>query len=302
MSNFPSAKVGQIYRIRDEIGKGSFGVVYSGINTLTGKEVAIKMEEMTSKHPQIYREYLTYQALQGEDGFAEIYSYTQESHNNILIMERLGPSLHDLFCLCKNKFSLKTVLIIADQVLTRIEYFHSKGFIHRDLKPSNFLFGLGRSSHVLYLIDFGLSKKYRNVHTSEHIPFIEDKLILGTPRFASINASLGKEQSRRDDLEVLGYIFIYFLRGFLPWESIEDKGHIKFRRIAEQKKKITSEQLCLGLPNEFKIYMNYCRNLTFTETPDYAFLKDLFRTLFIKSNFSYDLKFDWTSMKIKDKK
>ena len=143
-----------------------------------------------------------------------------ENKNNYMIIDLLGPNIEDLFSLCNKKFNLKTVLLLADQMLQRIEYVHSKSYIHRDIKPENFLMGLGKKSHIVHIIDFGLSKKYRDPKTLQHIPYRENKTLTGTARYASINAHLGIEQSRRDDLEAIAYMLIYLIKGYLPWQGI----------------------------------------------------------------------------------
>jgi serine/threonine protein kinase len=136
---------------------------------------------------------------------------------NLMVIELLGPSLEDLLRFCGGKFSIKTVLMIAHQLIGTICRLHAKHYLHRDIKPENFLMGLGENSKLLHCIDFGLTKKYRDTKSHQHIPYKENKSLTGTPRYSSVNAHLGIEQSRRDDLEAIGYLFIYFAIGRLPW-------------------------------------------------------------------------------------
>uniref|UniRef100_A0A8C2SGM0 non-specific serine/threonine protein kinase n=1 Tax=Capra hircus TaxID=9925 RepID=A0A8C2SGM0_CAPHI len=192
-------RVGNKYRLGRKIGSGSFGDIYLGANIASGEEVAIKLECVKTKHPQLHIESKFYKMMQGGVGIPSIKWCGAEGDYNVMVMELLGPSLEDLFNFCSRKFSLKTVLLLADQMISRIEYIHSKNFIHRDVKPDNFLMGLGKKGNLVYIIDFGLAKKYRDARTHQHIPYRENKNLTGTARYASINTHLGRraKPSRR---------------------------------------------------------------------------------------------------------
>ncbi|GKV11953.1 hypothetical protein SLEP1_g23163 [Rubroshorea leprosula] len=183
-------------------------------------------------------------------------------------------------------------------MINRVEFIHSKSFLHRDIKPDNFLMGLGRRANQVYVIDFGLAKKYRDTSTHQHIPYRENKNLTGTARYASMNTHLGIEQSRRDDLESLGYVLMYFLRGSLPWQGLKaGNKKQKYEKISEKKVSTSIEALCRGYPTEFASYFHYCRSLRFDDKPDYAYLKRIFRDLFIREGFQFDYVFDWTILK-----
>uniref|UniRef100_A0A0C9RN82 non-specific serine/threonine protein kinase n=1 Tax=Wollemia nobilis TaxID=56998 RepID=A0A0C9RN82_9CONI len=291
-------RVGNRYRLGRKIGSGSFGEIYLGTNIQTNEEVAIKLENVKTKHPQLLYESKLYRILQGGTGIPNVRWFGAEGDYNVLVMDLLGPSLEDLFNFCSRKLSLKTVLMLADQMINRVEFVHSKCFLHRDIKPDNFLMGLGRRANQVYIIDFGLAKKYRDTVSHQHIPYRENKNLTGTARYASMNTHLGIEQSRRDDLESLGYVLMYFLRGSLPWQGLKaGTKKQKYEKISEKKVATPIEVLCKSYPSEFASYFHYCRSLRFDDKPDYAYLKRIFRDLFIREGFQFDYVFDWTILK-----
>ncbi|XP_058197155.1 casein kinase 1-like protein 10 isoform X6 [Rhododendron vialii] len=290
--------IGGKFKLGRKIGSGSFGELYLGVNVQTGEEVAIKLESVKTKHPQLHYESKIYTILVGGTGITNLKWFGVEGEYNVMVIDLLGPSLEDLFNYCNRKFTLKTVLMLADQLINRVEYVHSRGFLHRDIKPDNFLMGLGRKANQVYVIDFGLAKKYRDLQTHKHIPYRENKNLTGTARYASVNTHLGVEQSRRDDLESLGYVLMYFLRGSLPWQGLKaGTKKQKYDKISEKKMLTPIEVLCKSYPSEFISYFHYCRSLRFEDKPDYSYLKRLFRDLFIREGYQFDYVFDWTILK-----
>ncbi|XP_048423159.1 casein kinase 1-like protein 3 isoform X2 [Pyrus x bretschneideri] len=290
--------IGGKYKLGRKIGSGSFGEIFLATHTETFEIVAVKIENSKTKHPQLLYEAKLYKILQGGSGIPNIKWSGINGEDNVLVLDLLGPSLEDLFVYCGRKFSLKTVLMLADQMITRIEFAHSKGFLHRDIKPDNFLMGLGRKANQVYIIDFGLAKRYRDATTNRHIPYRENKNLTGTARYASCNTHLGIEQSRRDDLESLGYVLLYFLRGSLPWQGLKAATKKqKYDKICEKKLSTPIEVLCKSHPVEFASYFHYCHSLTFDQRPDYGFLKRLFRDLFSREGYEFDYVFDWTIIK-----
>jgi len=289
------------YRLVKKIGKGAFGEIWKAVHNITKEEVAIKFEDAKSKLQQLYSECKVYMWLHEdptiiEQAIPQVLYYGLESDKNIMIMDLLGESLESLFCFCERIFTLKTVLLIADQTLKRIEFIHSRRILHRDIKPDNFAMGRGKNSHRIFIIDFGLAKKFKNSQ-GQHIKYRDGKSLTGTARYASLATHMGIEQSRRDDLESLGYIFVYFMKGILPWQNLSAKNmKEKYEKIKNKKAETKLEDLCKGLPVEFTQYLSYCRGIKFETEPDYAFLRSLFKNLLKGCGFEEDNIFDWTGL------
>lgn len=286
-------RIASKYRVGRKIGSGSFGDIYLATCIPTGEHVAAKLEKVHTSHPQLLYESRLYRLFQGETGIPQIFWYGVEGSHNVLVMELLGQSLEDLLQSRKGRLPLKTVLLLADQMISRIEFIHSKNFLHRDIKPDNFLMGINNKNNVVYVIDFGLAKKYRDSKTNLHIPYREGKSMTGTARYASLNTSLGIEQARRDDIEGLVNVFIYLLKGSLPWQGLPGNTKAeKYRNIMEKKIQTSVEALCAGLPNEFVTFLNYSRQLRFEDRPDYNYLRRLLRELYVRLGYEPNLEIE----------
>jgi len=301
MAQLPIGSTGQCisiinnkYRLQRRLGGGSFGDIYLGEYIPTSEKVAIKFEKHDARCPQLRHEYKVYRELQLCTGFGKVHHFGTHDCYNVMVMELLGYSLEDLFNKCGRRFSLKTVLQLADQVLERVETMHNRHLIHRDIKPANFVIGYHNTS-LVHCIDFGLSKRYRHPRTLQHIPYRDGRSLTGTPRYASINNHLGIEQSRRDDLESIGYVLVYFLRGVLPWQGLKAKtASKKYKLIMEKKQSVTISELCQGCPMQFAEYLTYCRSLAFDSKPDMQYLRGLFRDLYIQNGFANQVsEWDW---------
>ncbi|RWS15253.1 casein kinase I isoform gamma-3-like protein [Dinothrombium tinctorium] len=286
--------VGPYFKVGPKLGEGSFGELRLGVNLKSQEMVAIKFEPLNSGETHLQSEYETYKKIGEAEGFPRIYYYGLCGKYNCLVLQLLGKSLEDLFDLCNRKFSLKTVVQIAIQIIDRFENLHDRNYVYCDIKPQNFLLGCNSKANIIHLIDFGMAKEYRDPDTGRHCIYSQSGKVLGTVRYLSLNTNFGHEHSRRDDLEAFGYMLIYFFKGELPWQGLHIKDQReKIRRIGKMKQTMPIEDICKGCPKEFEEFLSYCRKLSFFEIPDYDFLRKLFKNLFEKG-FANDNIYDWT--------
>jgi serine/threonine protein kinase len=283
------------YKVLEKIGEGSFGLVFMG-NVLNSSDlVAIKFEPKNL--PELILEKETYflYYLRGY-GIPEVITFGHNAKYNILVQTLLGSSIADLFLQRRKYFSMKDCCMIGIQMIDRLEYIHSKYVIHRDVKPDNFLIGLEDASSLIYLIDFGLAKKYMSSRTGKHVNFRINKKWSGTSRFASANSLRGVIQSRRDDLESLCYVLLYLMKGVLPWDKIFGKTLSQdLLLIYRLKKYMKPEVLFSNLPKETKELFVYCKKLDFEIKPDYNYMRSLLLKILNDINEKNDLKFSWTN-------
>ena len=290
--------IGGKYRLVRKIGSGSFGDIYQGVDD-RDCPVAIKLEKPDRPlYCVLEHEASIYKTLQHSTSVPEFLWYGSKGGFNILVMEMLDKSLEDLKCECGGTLSVRTVLMLADQMISCLEYMHQKRVIHQDLKPENFMVGRDAKAGQVSIIDFGLSKTFVDPETGAHNPMKEHKSLTGTARYASINAMKYMEQSRRDDMESLGYIIIYLAKGSLPWQGLQATNRqSKFDRIREMKENMPLQELCKDLPDEFRRYLEMVRALGYEEEPKYADYRHLFRRLFLRCKFVYDYRYDWVKLR-----
>ena len=295
------------YKLIRKLGQGSFGSIYQAQSKCSNKYYAVKLEEMRQnqfvlEEESIFLSYLNCPRI------PKLKTFGYSGSLIILVMELLGDSLDKIFDkLPSRKMSIRCVCNIAYQLLMIFEIIHNCNIIHRDIKPANVAIGFEGKSKFIYLLDFGLSKKYRSSKTKKHFPFVQGNKLIGNARYSSINALDGGTQSRRDDLESLGYLLLYLLLGRLPWQGhISHSKEDKYYKIREIKKNTTPEELCQGLPPQIQEYVEYTRNLEYETDPDYNYLKNLFLTILKHYNWEFDYYYDWdqvglTGSEIKDK-
>ena len=277
------------YTLVKKLGEGSFGSIYSA--KYESNWYALKLENKNKGQKLLENEAYIMSYLHGEH-IPYIKSFGFSGEYNVLVMELMGKSLENIFeSLEKKRMTVNCVAKLGLQMIEILEYIHNKHILHRDIKPDNFVMGRGEKSKYLYLLDFGLAKKYRSSTTLKQYPMIKKKNLTGTARYASINALNGITQSRRDDLEAVGYVLLYFLRGKLPWQGLHVKNkEERYHKIMEIKMETTPHELCKGFPKEYEKYVEYSRNLEYEEDPNYEYLKNLFKNILKDDN---EYVYDW---------
>lgn len=284
MENDKARRLSDEYMLMEKIGSGSFGDVYTAEQLRTGLIVAAKVEIKTQPI-RIINEYNIYLDLNSKNifGVPRLLDFIETPKYNFMFLQLLGENLQELLeNTKKKKFNLSTVATLGHEMMFLLESLHGENYIHRDIKPNNFLMGRNSEVNKLYIMDFGLSKKY--IVDNKHISFKSGRSLIGTARYASINMHHGIEPTRRDDLESVGYMLVYFLKGRLPWQGLKRNKKVPHVDQIGEKKMCTSiKELCGDLPDCFANYIVYCRNLGFDDRPDYEYLRKLFYD-FCKSN------------------
>ena len=286
-SNLENKLIFKKFLVGSLIYKSNFSFIHEGINKNNKEQVAMKFEKILGNYNYIESEAYLLCLLKGK-GIPKLISYGKSGKYNVLIEELLGKSIYKLLDLQYKdmKKKINDVCLIALQCLDRLEYIHSKDIIHKDIKMLNFLFGK-KDPELIYLIDFGMAKKFRSSKTGKHIKFNNLKIIEGSLRYKSINSIRGYEESRRDDLESLGYVLVFLLKKFLPWTRIEKMDltpREKNKKIIEIKSTTLPEEICQGLPKEFAEYIKYSRKLLFEQNPNYDYLRHLFLDIILKND------------------
>ncbi|MCJ7801852.1 MAG: casein kinase 1 family protein [Candidatus Marinimicrobia bacterium] len=254
--------VNRKYRLLDKIGGGSFGAVYKGQHIRTHEFVAIKVEPIEGGIHLLKNESIIYQYLQHCVGVPSVKWFGKDEDNYYMVINLLGDSLQHVKTQ-KTTFSLKLTLQIGIQIVKLLKTIHDKGLVHRDIKPDNFLLGLNNDKHTIYIVDFGFCKTY--MRDNCHIPNTRTKSLIGSLTYASTNAHKFSELSRRDDMESLGYMLLYFFLGVLPWQTLLETENSHSNLIELKQKFVHLPEVPLVISE----YMDYIKSLEFEDAPDY---------------------------------
>eukprot|EP01062_Namystynia_karyoxenos_P075129 TRINITY_DN7230_c0_g2_i1.p2 TRINITY_DN7230_c0_g2~~TRINITY_DN7230_c0_g2_i1.p2 ORF type:complete len:311 (+),score=95.82 TRINITY_DN7230_c0_g2_i1:97-1029(+) len=285
-SGYVSGFVGP-FRIGKMVGAGSCASVYAGVDTRNGKPVAIKMASQEDETLPVEAEVL--KRIGREQGFARYHWYGgTPDGSSALVTDLLGSSLGGMVEKRGRGLKVRAALKVGLQLLSRVEHLHKNSWVHRDIKPDNCLFGIGKNSKRVYLIDFGLSQNFRD-NKAHHVAYDDKVGFSGTPDFASLRSHTGVRQTRRDDLESLGYVIIYLIRGSLPWQGLQGSTDQEvFEKVRRCKEMTTVEELCQGCPKELSAFLHYVRTLPYNAEPDYARLRNLLQSALQQQGASSD--------------
>ena len=301
--NLETQKLNETYTLllSKKLGEGAFGKIYECQNIKNKQTYAAKIEYHSAPNPQLYQESKIMTEMKGKLGFPTCYQVIYLKQELVMVTDLLGPNIQDIMDNIEGKkFTMKSTLILTEQMLKRLRDLHEKGIIHRDMKPENFVIGKGKNEKLIYMIDFGLSRHYLIEKTQQHIPMKSDRAIVGTLRYISMNCHEGLEVSRRDDLESLAYMMIHFVIGELPWMGIKAKSlGEKYKRVYEKKQETVPDDICKILPDEMKSFLQHILNLEFEEKPNYDYLEGLIKSLKSKYGFKNDDNFEWLDPSIK---
>ncbi|KAL4070053.1 kinase-like domain-containing protein [Scleroderma yunnanense] len=286
------------YWLDTRLGSGYSGSIFRAYNVYTGDYVALKVQDVNHECPtNRYEEYI-YPLLQGADGMPRLWASGVQGKWHYLVISLLGSSLESIYRGSgKKAMDLRSVCSIAIQVIIRLQTMHNREVLHRDIQLGNCVIGLPPNETIIYMIDFGFSKRYIDPYTRRHIPDSKVKRdFLGNYWFTSVGVHCkGKVPSRRDDLEATALMLIHLLTpGGLPWtRNGVPKTDEHHRRIKRAKELARTEDLCRGMPSEFEEFLRYCRRLKFAECPDYEHWIEEFRELARESGFTDVDKFIW---------
>ena len=282
------------YKPIRKIGIGAFGDIYSVIDLNYKTSFAMKTEKIEAEPKSLETEAYYLYNLQGGIGIPKIITYGHIKKYNILIETLLNESLYNIYIKNNKYCSLIDICLIGVQMLERLEWIHSKNILYRDVKPENCLIGL-KNPNLIYIVDFGLCKRYRSSKTGKHIPMRQTGKFNGTMEYASSYVLKGNESSRRDDLISLGYMLIFLFKKYLPWKiSLKEINRTKYLELINKKESNDNGLLFKNLPQEIVEYIIYTNNLKFEQAPDYSYLSSLFKSIIFKMNLNYNkLSFSW---------
>ena len=286
------------YELDEKLGDGAYGEVWRAKDMRTGEQFAVKFEEVSEKHQQLYAEFKLYLWFHCDKrakglGIPKSHAYLTIGNKNIMMMDLLGKSLNNLWKDCGKEFSLKTVLTVGIEIMRILEFVHSRGILHRDIKPDNFAVWRNDKSWQIAILDFGLARKYLQPR-GRHIECREGRPLTGTSKYLSINNHRGIEHSRRDDLESLVYMLIELANGSLPWSKLKGKDLNETCKMMQACKESLSESdICVGVSSGFTELLFLVKNLKFEEKPDYEKYVNLMKERFKKEGYEYDYKYDW---------